>query len=204
MTRDSDLNTPDLRARAVKAAQGHAPFDLLITGGQLLDMVTGATREADVGIVGGLIASVHSPDPTRAAAERLDASGCHIVPGLIDTHMHVESSMVTPAEYATAVVPRGVTTAVWDPHEFANACGIPGVDFAIEAGRNLPLRLLTLAPTCVPSAPGYEVSGADFDPEVLADLLARDDIHGSAELMTMQPLLSGDRLAARRSGCVLR
>ena len=70
--------------------------------------------------------------------------------------MHVESSMVTPAEYAAAVVPRGVTTAVWDPHEFANASGLAGVDYAIEAGRDLPLRLLTLAPTCVPSAPGYE------------------------------------------------
>ncbi|MEX0287013.1 MAG: adenine deaminase [Paracoccaceae bacterium] len=192
MAQDRDLNAPDLRAQAVKAAQGLVPFDLLITGGQILDMVTGAIRAADVGIVGGLIASVHAPDPVREATQRLDAIGCHIVPGLIDTHMHVESSMVTPAEYAAAVVPRGVTTALWDPHEFANVCGIPGVDYAIEAGRNVPLRLLTLAPTCVPSAPGYESSGSDFGPEVLADLLARDDIYGSAELMTMQPLLNGD------------
>lgn len=192
MPRESDLNAPELRARAIKAAQGLAPFDLLITGGHVLDMVTGATRKADVGIVGGLIASVHASDPSREAAQRLDARGCHIVPGLIDTHMHVESSMVTPAVYAEAVVPRGVTTAVWDPHEFANACGVPGVDFAIEAGRNLPLRFLTLAPTCVPSAPGFETSGADFGPEVLTDLLARDEIFGSAELMTMEPLLKGD------------
>jgi adenine deaminase len=192
MPKESDLNTPDLRACAVKAAQGLEPFDLLITGGQLLDMVTGAARRADVGIVGGLIASVHAPDPTREADERLDANGCHITPGLIDTHMHVESSMITPSEYAAAVVPRGVTTAVWDPHEFANACGVPGVDFAIEAGRELPLRLLTLAPTCVPSAPGFEISGADFDAEVLADLLSRGEVFGSAELMTMQPLLNGD------------
>ena len=192
MAQDCDLNSPDLRARAVRAAQGAAPFDLLITGGVLLDMITGAERSADVGIVNGLIASVHAPDETRDAASRIDARGCHLVPGLIDTHMHVESSMITPAEYAAAVVPRGVTTAVWDPHEFANACGVAGVDYAIEAGRNVPLRLLTLAPTCVPSAPGYEVSGGDFGPDVLASLLARDEIQGAAELMTMQPLLSGD------------
>ncbi|MEL7345735.1 MAG: adenine deaminase C-terminal domain-containing protein, partial [Pseudomonadota bacterium] len=104
----------------------------------------------------------------------------------------VESSMVTPAEYASAVVPRGVTTVVWDPHEFANACGVAGVDYAIAAGQDLPLRLLTLAPTCVPSAPGYEYCGGDFGPEVVAELLSRKDIHGAAELMTMQPLLNGD------------
>jgi adenine deaminase len=192
MAQDCDLNAADLRARAVKAAQGLAPFDLLVSGGQLLDMVTGGTRFADVGIVGGLIASVHKPGDEWEAGSRFDAGGCHIVPGLIDTHMHIESSMITPAEYAASVVPRGVTTAVWDPHEFANACGVPGVEYAIDAGRKLPLRLLTLAPTCVPSAPGYEVSGGDFGPDVLAALLAREDIHGAAELMTMQPLLNGD------------
>jgi adenine deaminase len=106
--------------------------------------------------------------------------------------MHIESSMVTPAQYAAAVVPRGVTTVVWDPHEFANTCGVAGIDYAIEAARNLPLRVLTLAPTCVPSAPGFEASGADFGPDTLADLLARDEIHGAAELMTMQPLLDED------------
>ncbi len=192
MARDQDLTDPSLRARAVKAALGQAPFDLLIAGARLLDMVTGRERLADIGTVGGLIASVHAPDPEREATTRIDAAGRHALPGLIDTHMHVESSMVTPAEYARAIVPRGVTTVVWDPHEFANACGLPGVDYAIAAGRDLPLRLLTLAPTCVPSAPGYEASGGDFGPETLAALLARDDIHGAAELMTMHPLLSGD------------
>lgn len=199
MAEDTDLNAPELRARAVKAAQALVPFDLLICGGTVLDMVTGRRRLADVGLVGGLIASVHAPDPNRETRSRFDATGCFIAPGLIDTHMHVESSMVTPAEYAAAVVPRGVTTAVWDPHEFANAAGLAGVEYALSSGREVPLRLLTLAPTCVPSAPGYEASGGDFGPDVLADLLARDDIHGAAELMTMQPLLAGD---ARVEGIV--
>ncbi|WP_425040664.1 adenine deaminase [Primorskyibacter sp. S187A] len=196
---ECDLNAAALRARAVQAAQGHAPFDLLITNARLLDMVTGRERAAEIGCVGGLIASVQPPGRAQAAQVTMDAAHRWAVPGLIDTHMHVESSMVTPATYADAVVPRGVTTVVWDPHEFANVCGVAGVDFATDAGRGLPLRCLTLAPTCVPSAPGYEASGGDFGPEVLAELLARDDIYGAAELMTMQPLLQGD---ARVTGIV--
>ena len=192
MARDSDMNAPELRARAVQAAQGFIPFDLLIANTRLIDMVTGREREADIGVVGGLIASVHSPDASRGEVTRIDADGCYAIPGMIDTHMHVESSMVTPAEYATAVVPRGITTVAWDPHEFANVCGLAGVNYAIEAGSDLPLRFLILAPTCVPSAPGFESSGGDFGPDVLSDLLAREDIHGAAELMTMHPLLSGD------------
>jgi adenine deaminase len=114
------------------------------------------------------------------------------VPGFIDTHMHVESSMVTPAEYARAVIPRGVTATLWDPHELANVAGLTGVDYACDAVKGLPLRLLPLAPTCVPSAPKFEQSGGDFGPSEVATLLARPDIHGAAELMTMYQLLDGD------------
>ncbi|WP_138466963.1 adenine deaminase [Poseidonocella sp. HB161398] len=188
----ADLNDPALRARAVKAARGLAPFDLLITGAEILDMVTGRTRRADIGLTGPLIASVHAPDPARESRARLDAAGLTAVPGFIDTHMHVESSMVTPAEYAAAVVPRGVTTALWDPHELANVAGEDGLSAALDAARDLPLRLLPLMPTCVPSAPGYEASGGDFGPGTVTRWLARGDIHGAAELMTMQPLLEGD------------
>ncbi|RJE78625.1 adenine deaminase [Paracoccus sp. JM45] len=187
-----DLNDPTLRARTVKAARGLAAFDLLIHNAQVMDMVTGRTRTADIGIIGPMIASVHAPDPTRDALVRHDAGNATVVPGFIDTHMHVESSMVTPATYAEAVVPRGVTTALWDPHELANVAGEAGLEYACNAIRDLPLRLMPLMPTCVPSAPGFESSGGDFDPETVARWLARDDIHGAAELMTMQPLLQGD------------
>jgi len=192
MSIDDNLNDPLLRADAVKAARGLRPFDMLVRNTVVLDMVTGRERPADIGIVGPLIASVHAPDPARDAKEQIDADGAFAVPGLIDTHMHVESSMVTPAEYARVIVPRGVTTALWDPHELANVAGMQGVDYACRAAKGLPLRLLPLAPTCVPSAPGFEVSGGDFGPEQIAKLLARDDIHGAAELMTMQTLLNGD------------
>lgn len=191
-TEPKDLNDPALRARAVAAARGDAPFDLLIAGGRLLDVVTGLIREADIGIVGPLIASVHAPGSRTDAAETVDATGSIVSPGLIDTHMHIESSMVTPAEYATAVVPRGVTTIVWDPHEFGNVHGLDGVHWAIEASRGLPLRTIVLAPSCVPSAPGLEVAGADFDASVITEMLRWPGIGGVAEVMNMRGVIDGD------------
>ena len=86
--------------------------------------------------------------------------------------------MVTPAGYADAVAPRGVTTAVWDPHELANVHGVAGVDWALRATRGLPLRFIVLAPSCVPAAPGLERSGADFDAATVAALLARPEVGG--------------------------
>lgn len=179
--------TPDttLRDRAVAAARGAAPFDLLITGATLADVITGELRAADIGICGSLIASVHAPGARADAAEVLDASGLIATPGLIDAHMHVESSMVTPEIYAAAVLPRGVTTVVWDPHEFGNVAGLAGVDYALQTAARSPLRILPQAPSCVPSAPGYETAGADFDADVIAGLLARDGIFGLAEVMDM-------------------
>ncbi|NKK82579.1 adenine deaminase [Rhizobium leguminosarum] len=188
----ADLNDPALRARAVAAARGDAPFDMLITGGRLLDAVTGLIRQADIGLVGALISSVHTPARRTDAAEIIDASGSILTPGLIDTHMHVESSMVTPAEYASAVLPRGVTTIVWDPHEFGNVHGLDGVRWAIEAARSLPLRMILLAPSCVPSAPGLELAGADFDASMITEMLHSSAIVGVAEVMNMRGVIDGD------------
>lgn len=187
-----DLSDPKLRARAVAAARGDAPFDVLITGGQLLDVVTGLIRDADIGLVGPLIASVHAPQSRKDAEETIDARGSIIAPGLIDTHMHIESSMVTPSAYAAAVLPRGVTTVVWDPHEFGNVHGIDGVRWSIEATRGLSLRTILLAPSCVPSAPGLEVAGADFDASIISELLRRPEIGGVAEVMNMRGVIDGD------------
>ena len=188
----ADLNDPALRARAVTAARGDAPFDVLITGGRLLDAVTGLIREADIGLVGALIASVHAPASRTDAAEIIDATGSILTPGLIDTHMHIESSMVTPAEYASAVLARGVTSIVWDPHEFGNVHGLDGVRWAIEAARSLPLRMILLAPSCVPSAPGLELAGADFDATVVAEMLRSSTVGGVAEVMNMRGVIDGD------------
>jgi adenine deaminase len=199
MREPADLNEAHLRAHAVAVARGDAAFDTLITGATLIDMVTLARREADIGLVGPLIASVHPRGARGDAVEFHDASGAFLTPGLIDAHMHVESSMVTPATYADAVVPRGVTTIVWDPHEFGNVHGLAGVEYAIRATRALAARYIVLAPSCVPSAPGLELAGADFDADTVASLLARQEIGGVAEVMNMRGVISGD---ARMTGIV--
>lgn len=187
-----DLADPSLRLKATAAARGATPFDVLIVNGTVIDMVTGEHRVADIGLVGGMIASVHSAGSRNDAAKVIDAKGGFITPGLIDTHMHVESSMITPATYSKAVVERGVTTVVWDPHEFGNVHGVEGVDWAIAATRDLPLRFIVLTPSCVPSAPGLELAGADFDAGIIAELLSRPEIGGIAEVMTMRNVIDGE------------
>ncbi|TNM61475.1 adenine deaminase [Aliirhizobium smilacinae] len=170
-------------------ARGDAPFDILIAGGTLVDVVTGELRPADIGIVGPMIVSVHERGARADAAQVIDATGTFVSPGLIDTHMHIESSMVTPATYAETVVPRGVTTVVWDPHEFGNVCGVDGVAWSVEAVRSLPLRALVMAPSCVPSAPGYEAAGADFDADTIEEMLLWPKIAGLAEVMNMRGVI---------------
>ncbi|QRY65916.1 adenine deaminase (plasmid) [Ensifer sp. PDNC004] len=194
-----DLMDAALRSRAVAAARGAEPFDVLISGGTLVDVVTGELRPADIGLVGSLIASIHEPGARSDAATVIDATGAFVSPGLIDTHMHVESSMVTPATYANAVLPRGVTTVVWDPHEFGNVNGVAGVRWAANASRDLPLRTVLLAPSSVPSAPGLELAGADFDADVIADILSWPEIGGIAEMMNMRGVIDGE---ARITGIV--
>ncbi len=186
------MNDAALRTRAVAAARGDAPFDVLISGGTLVDVVTGELRPADIGLVGPLIASVHPTGSRQDAAQVLNATGGYVAPGLIDTHMHIESSMVTPASYAAAVVAKGVTTIVWDPHEFANVHGLDGMSWASRASRNLPLRTILLAPSCVPSAPGLERAGADFDAKALAEILFWPEVGGVAEVMNMRGVIERD------------
>jgi adenine deaminase len=192
---DHDIRDPALRARAIRAARGAEPFDVLIRGGTVVDAALGRLRAADVGLVGPLVASVHPPGARTDAAETVDATGLYVSPGLIDAHMHVESSMTTPRAYAEVVVPQGTTTVVWDPHEVGNVMGLAGVEWAVAASRGLPLRVLVLAPSCVPSAPGLEVAGAEFDGGEVARLLAMPEVAGVAEVMDMRGVLeTGGRM----------
>ncbi len=201
-----DLDDPALRDRAVAAALGAAPFDLLLNGAEIACMVTGRLRRADVGLVGPLIASVHPPASRQDAAERVALDGRIVAPGLIDTHLHIESSMVTPRRYAETVVPQGTTTICWDPHELGNVHGLDGVRWAAAESRDLPLRILLLAPSCVPSAPGLERAGAAFGPDELREMLSWPEIAGIAEIMDMrgvlarEPRMRGIMQAALASG----
>ncbi len=179
----------DTRSRAVNAAQGICPFDLLMRGGQIVDVITGELRFADVGITGSIISSVHEPGARTDSKTVHDLTGKFLSPGFIDAHVHFESSHMLPHHYAATVVPQGTTTVFYDPHELANVLGVNGVRYAIEASRNLPLRFLCQAPSSVPSAPGLEVSGAYFDRAEMREMMSWPEVLGVAEMMDMNGVL---------------
>jgi adenine deaminase len=184
-----DLST---RARAVAAAQGFEPFDLLLTGGTVIDVGSGELRAADVGIVGPIVASVHEPGSRSDALDSFDCAGRWISPGFMDLHVHFESSMLTPGSYAEAVCPRGTTTIFADPHELANVAGVAGVRYAAEASRGLPVRFIIQAPSCVPPQPGLELSGADLFGDDIREMLGWEEVGGLAEVMDMIGVLGAD------------
>jgi adenine deaminase len=185
----STSNKNALRSRGIAAAQGHAPFDVLVTNGVLVDTATSELREADVGMVGPLIVSVHAPGARTDAAQSFDVQGWYVAPGFIDTHVHFESSHLTPENYASVVVPQGTTTILYDPHELANVMGLDGVRYAIERSRGLPLRFLCAAPSSVPSAIGLEMSGAEFSGREMLEMLSWPEVAGVAEVMDMGGVL---------------
>ncbi|KJM56859.1 adenosine deaminase [Pluralibacter gergoviae] len=184
-------SSAEARRRAVEAARGEAPFDLLLTDAQIVDMVTGEVREADIGIVGEMIASVHPRGSRRDARECRSLAGRYLSPGLIDTHVHLESSHLPPARYAEIVLAQGTTAVFWDPHELANVLGVDGVRYAVAASRDLPLQVMVAAPSSVPSTPGLEMSGADFAGKEMETMLAWPEVRGVAEVMDMYGVLHG-------------
>ncbi|MDH2894919.1 adenine deaminase [Rahnella variigena] len=180
-----------LRQRAVQAALGKIPFDRLLINANVIDMVTGEIREADVGITGNMIASVHPRGKFSQAENVDDLTGRYLSPGLIDTHVHIESSHLSPEKYAGIVVAQGTTTVFWDPHELANVLGVAGVQYAVESSRNLPLRVICAAPSSVPSTPGLEMSGADFHGQEMQTMLSWPEVAGVAEVMDMHGVING-------------
>jgi adenine deaminase len=180
----------DTLRRAVDVAAGRAPGDLLLHGGQVLNVCSGCIERADVLLAGSLVAAVGSFEPS-AALRALDVSGCFLSPGLIDGHVHIESSLVTPARYAEAVLPRGVTGIVCDPHEIANVAGVPGVRWLLAGSRELALDLWVTVPSCVPST-RLETAGAEFGIAEIEALLADPWVVAVAELMSYPDVVAGD------------
>jgi len=195
-----------LRQRAVQAALGNIPFDRLLRNARVIDMVTGEIRHADIGLTGSMIASVHPCGKFTQTENVDDLEGALLSPGLIDTHVHIESSHLPPERYAEIVVAQGTTTVFWDPHELANVLGVDGVRYAVESSRNLPLRVICAAPSSVPSTPGLEMSGADFKGQEMETMLSWPEVAGVAEVMDMHGVLNAsDRMleildAGLRSG----
>ncbi len=150
--------------------------------GHLVDVVGGTIHDGTVFFEGENIALIER-------TENVDDQ--YLLPGLVDAHIHIESSMMTPTEFARLALPHGTVGCVCDPHEIANVCGIPGVDFMIENSRQAPMHFFFGAPSCVPATP-FETSGAILDAADIKQLLKRNDIHFLAEMMNFPGVLSHD------------
>jgi adenine deaminase len=169
-------------------ARGDAPADLVLRGGRIVNVFSGQIERADIAIVDGLIAGVGEG---YAGKETIDLNGAYVAPGLIDAHVHIESSLCIPQHFASAVVPRGVTTVVADPHEIANVAGAAGVRFMADMARSAAVRVVQMAPSCVP-ATDMGTSGAALDANDLADLRRDGIVRGLAEVMNYPGVVRGE------------
>ncbi|HEY7216270.1 MAG TPA: amidohydrolase family protein, partial [Thermoanaerobaculia bacterium] len=170
------------------AARGDRPADLLLRNAGLVNVFSGEVLGTEIAVAGGLIAGFGRG---YDALEEIDLEGRFVAPGFLDAHVHIESSMVPPAEFARAVVPRGVTTVVTDPHEIGNVLGLAGIRFMLEQSEGAPLDVLVNAPSCVP-ATHLETSGARLEAGELATLLGHPRVLGLAEVMNYPGVIAGD------------
>lgn len=176
-----DPQLPEL----LKVARGDAPADLVLRNCRIVNVYTGEIEQGDIAIYGARIAGIGS----YHGKEEVDLKGAFVAPGLIDAHVHIESSLCIPPHFASAVLPRGVTTVVTDPHEIANVAGAAGVEFMMRSSANLPLDVVTMFPSCVP-ATDMATSGATLDPRRDSSLNPR--VHGLAEVMNFPAVISGN------------
>jgi adenine deaminase len=181
--RDDD---PGQTARRIRVALGQEPGDLLITGGQVVNVFCRRVEPAEIVIADGRIAGVGRFE--WQAGETLSAAGLVILPGLIDAHLHLESTLLVPSELARLVVPMGTTAVISDSHEIANVLGVRGIDMLTEASLGLPLDLLFMASSCVP-ATQWDDSGSVLGAAEVRDLLSRSRVLGLAEVMDIPALL---------------
>jgi len=171
----------------IQFARGEAPAELLLRNARVVNVLSGEIEATDVALVRSRIVGLG----TYEAEETLDLEGAYLAPGFIDAHVHVESSLLPPAEFARAVVPLGTTTVVTDPHEIANVLGIEGIRFMFESAKDGPLSMFVMASSCVP-ATDMETNGAFLRSYDLAPLKADPWVLGLAEVMNFPGVLHGD------------
>ena len=147
-----------------EAMLGRRPFDLVIRNVQIVNVFSASIVSGSIGIVNGHIAGVFGPEEALDSRRSIDGGNAYALPGFVDSHMHLESSMLTPEHFAQVALSCGTTTVCADPHEIANVLGIEGVRGLTDACRSLPLRVLLTAPSTIPSAPGLEDSGLMLAP----------------------------------------
>jgi adenine deaminase len=175
-------------SQRITAARGQQPADLLLTNLQLVNVFSGEIYPSEIAIKDGLIVGV---GPGYHAAQTLDLGGRYAAPGLIDAHIHIESSMCTPPVFSQAVLVHGVTTVITDPHEIANVHGLDGIRFMLASARGGPLSVYVMAPSCVP-ATHMETAGTHLDADDLATLLNEPGVLGLAEMMNYPGVYLGD------------
>ena len=177
----------ELRRRIDQGA-GNAPADLVLKGGRLFDLISGEIIETDIAVCGDTIVGTCAD---YSGAREIDISGKTVVPGFIDTHLHIESSLVTPYEFDRCVLPRGVTTAICDPHEIANVTGSAGIRYFLDCAENTLMDIRVQLSSCVP-ATSFETSGAVLEIEDLLPFKDHPKVIGLAEFMNYPGVLAKD------------
>lgn len=171
----------------IRVASGKGKVDLLIKNGKVINVFSGEIEKKDVAIFDGRIVGFGDYDSKKI----IDVNGDFLCPGLIDSHVHIESSMVTPSEFARAVLPHGTTSVVIDPHEIANVLGVKGIYFMVESAQRIPLNVFVMLPSCVP-ATLLETSGATLKSSDLKPLFRESWAIGLAEMMNFPGVIHGD------------
>lgn len=176
------------KQRIIAVAAGREKADLVLKNAKYLNVFSNEFLSGDIAVAKGLIAGVGKYD----GKTEIDVSGKLVLPGFIDAHIHLESSMVTPAEFAKAVVAHGTTTVITDPHEITNVMGIDGVEYMIQASQNLPIDVHFMMPSCVP-ATEIDESGAELDCKDIDLYLDNKKVLGLAEMMNYVGVINGDK-----------
>lgn len=176
------------KQRLIAVAAGREKADLVLKNAKYLNVFSNEFLSGDIAVANGLIAGVGKYD----GKTEIDVSGKLVLPGFIDAHIHLESSMVTPAEFAKAVVAHGTTTVITDPHEITNVMGIDGVEYMIQASQNLPIDVHFMMPSCVP-ATEIDESGAEIDCKDIDLYLDNKKVLGLAEMMNYVGVINGDK-----------
>lgn len=169
------------------AARGDRPADLIFRGGRVVNVLTGEIETVDIAVHEGVIVGLGAG---YEGAREVELSGRYVLPGFVDAHVHIESSLVTPPEFARAVLPHGTTTVVADPHEIANVHGIDGIRYMLDASEGLPLSVLIMASSCVPATP-MSTAGAEIGVSEIEQLAHHPRVLGLAEVMNFPGVVQG-------------
>jgi len=178
------MNKSELK-KLIGVAAGRTPADLVIRGAKTVDVYGGGLLEGDIALSGGVIAGIGDYDGEAV----VDAAGLYAAPGFIDSHIHIESSYVSPEEIGRLLVPRGATTIIADPHEIVNVCGVAGLVYMLDAASGTTLDIKYMLPSCVPATP-FEHSGAVLDAYAIARLITDERIIGLGEVMDYPGVIS--------------